>query len=353
MGVEVKKVTVLGAGYMGSAITFPISDNGISVALWGTWLDDEIIHACKNDNPHPKLKKKLNGNVKPYFSYELGKAINNTDLIIIAVSSEGFVSVYKKLVNLLNNENTPIITLTKGLVKYDNKVLRISEFAGLIYKEQFGDDRPLFWGSVGGPVKAVELSNKIPTFTIIGSRNPTVHKIFKFFETKYYRVSHTDDWIGLEISSAFKNIYAIAGGICDGIYADSMPDQYHNFKSVLFMESIEEMAYACELSGGNKKTAYGLAGTGDLYVTVASGRNSLYGKRIGKGENPEAAYDTMLKEDLLAEGYNTLRLAKLFFDRYDVDIAEETPLFYELFRIIFIDKKYNGQLEKIIKNNRL
>jgi len=30
---------------MGSAITFPLSDNGNKINLWGTWLDDEIIES--------------------------------------------------------------------------------------------------------------------------------------------------------------------------------------------------------------------------------------------------------------------------------------------------------------------
>ena len=37
------KAAVIGAGYMGSAITFPLSANNIEVNLWGTWLDDKII----------------------------------------------------------------------------------------------------------------------------------------------------------------------------------------------------------------------------------------------------------------------------------------------------------------------
>ena len=37
------RAAVIGAGYMGSAITFPLSVNNIEVNLWGTWLDDKII----------------------------------------------------------------------------------------------------------------------------------------------------------------------------------------------------------------------------------------------------------------------------------------------------------------------
>ena len=49
-----KKAAILGAGYMGSAITFPLADNGIKINLWGTWLDDAIIDSCRKEY-HPKL----------------------------------------------------------------------------------------------------------------------------------------------------------------------------------------------------------------------------------------------------------------------------------------------------------
>jgi len=50
------KIAILGAGYMGSAMTFPLAENNIPVNLWGTWLDNEIIDSCKKGT-HPKLKK--------------------------------------------------------------------------------------------------------------------------------------------------------------------------------------------------------------------------------------------------------------------------------------------------------
>ena len=352
MSDRIKRVLILGAGFMGSAITFPISDSGKSVALWGTWLDDNIIDRCKKGQKHPKLKKILNKDVDFFFSNDMRKALIDADIIVIAVSSEGFIPVFEKLLTQLEG-NIPIVTLTKGFVNFKGKVLRISDYAEYKFREKFGIDKPFYWGSVGGPVKAVELSRYIPTATIIGSRYVSVLNIFKSFETGYYRVSTTNDTVGVEVSSALKNVYAIAISICDGVYHNSkdspLKDQYHNFKSALFMQSIEEMAYACGLLGGRMETAYKLAGTGDLYVTVASGRNSFYGRRLGMGENAKLAYNEMLEEDKLVEGYNSLKLAKKLFNMYSIDFESQMPLFNTLYDIVFISKKYNGQLEDLMK----
>ncbi len=49
-----------------------------------------------------------------------------------------------------------------------------------------------------------------------------------------------------------------------------------------------------ELVGGQAETAIGLAGVGDLEVTGLSGRNKVYGARIGAGEEAGAALDAMI-----------------------------------------------------------
>jgi glycerol-3-phosphate dehydrogenase (NAD(P)+) len=44
-------------------------------------------------------------------------------------------------------------------------------------------------------------------------------------------------------------------------------------------------------SGWPAETAVGLAGVGDLEVTGLSGRNKIYGMRIGKGEPARSALE--------------------------------------------------------------
>lgn len=55
----VADITILGAGYMGSALTIPATDNGHRVGLWGTWLDDHLVEALQRGEPHPKLRLRL------------------------------------------------------------------------------------------------------------------------------------------------------------------------------------------------------------------------------------------------------------------------------------------------------
>jgi len=69
------RVAILGAGFMGAALTVPATDNGHSVALWGTHLDDHLIAAVRAGAKHPKLGLVLPPAVTAYDSTELSRAL--------------------------------------------------------------------------------------------------------------------------------------------------------------------------------------------------------------------------------------------------------------------------------------
>ena len=60
-------VTIVGAGYMGTALAYPLSDNGHAVRLVGTHLDGEIISNCLAGREHPRLKRRIPKGVLPYY----------------------------------------------------------------------------------------------------------------------------------------------------------------------------------------------------------------------------------------------------------------------------------------------
>ena len=50
-------ITIIGSGMMGSALAFPLRENGHEVRLVGTHLDRDIIDACIATNRHPKFER--------------------------------------------------------------------------------------------------------------------------------------------------------------------------------------------------------------------------------------------------------------------------------------------------------
>ena len=61
--------------------------------------------------------------------------------------------------------------------------------------------------------------------------------------------------------------------------------------------------------GGQAHTAVGLAGVGDLEVTGLSGRNKVYGARIGGGEDAKVALQAMVAAGQTVEGVAAARFA--------------------------------------------
>ena len=59
-------ITILGAGRMGAAVTWPLLDNGHEVRLVGTHLDDDIIRSLREECFHPGLRRHAPDGVQPY-----------------------------------------------------------------------------------------------------------------------------------------------------------------------------------------------------------------------------------------------------------------------------------------------
>ncbi len=389
---NIDNVSVLGAGYMGSAVTFPLSDNNINVNLWGTWLDENIISSAKS-GIHPKLKTKLAKNVKLFYWQDLLKAIENSNIFFIGIASEGFVNIFQMLIDNLkkfetrksNNKNNYLrdhyfFKLTKGLVDYKGTIMRASEAAKLIYQEQF-PDKNFYFTTIGGPVRAIDLANRIPSATVYGIDKKVlacVQPIIDRFATDYYRIFISSYPEVVETCSTFKNIYAISAGICDGIYGKTKPGLYHNLVSFLFTQASIEIASICKFLFKEKiqienieKIVFNFAGIGDLHVTSVAGRNRKFGELIGQGYKGEEAFKKMFDEGEYGEGYMALKLGLPWLEKklneklskeknsninknknyvYNNFIKREFPLLYMLYDVIFKDKDLKESLRQLIKN---
>lgn len=327
-------ITVLGAGYMGSAITFPLSRDN-KVRLWGTWLDDGIIEECIGGR-HPKLKEPLPSSVDLFYSKELKGALKDADIVFMGISSEGFLPVFKRLLEVLDH-NIYIYALTKGFIDDNGTVKRTSIAAKELLDDRFPGD-PFLWTSIGGPVKALEICRSVPTVSVYAASSKKMTVMASGFSTDYYRIIHTGDITGVELSADFKNVYATGMGIIDGLYEPEMAGNYHNFSSLVFNQSVLEIAEIVKAEGGKKTTVFDNAGIGDLYTTSQSGRNRKFGELIGSGKPPERVYKEMLEDGELAEGYHTLKLGRSWLENNHKNLLNKLPLFNIIHNIIFEGK---------------
>jgi glycerol-3-phosphate dehydrogenase (NAD(P)+) len=300
-------VTILGAGAMGSALTTPALAAGHEVRLWGTWLDDDILADLRAGRPHPRINLPIDHRAQLFDSTDLGPALDRAELVLLGISSDGVVDVLTRSVAHLR-PGMPLLVTTKGFGR--DAAGRVSLLPPLLeaaLPDQLRAACPIV--AIGGPCKANEVAAGRPTATVFGCADRAVaDRAVDLLATEAYRIATTDDVDGVEASAAMKNVYAIALGVTDGL-GELGGEPWHDLKAATFAQATAELQRLAAALGGRAETAVGLAGVGDLEVTGLSGRNKVYGTRIGKGETAQSALDAMVAANQTVEGVAAARFA--------------------------------------------
>lgn len=307
------KVTVLGAGAWGTALTRLLQQSGMETTLWGhdpAHLE-EIRRTGRNERYLPGIK--VPREIK--LETNLALAVSNCDCIVVAVPSKAFREVAKSL----REFSGTIISVTKG-IEYDTGLSMCGILAQTAPRAKHA--------ALSGPTFAIEVAGGIPTAIVAASEDSaTAAAVQKIFSSATFRVYTTTDVPGVELGGALKNVIAIAAGVADGLgFGD-------NSKAALVTRAIAEIRRLGVACGAQADTFTGLSGLGDLMVTCFSklSRNRAFGERCGRGEKPEAVAASM---ESIAEGYPTARSAHQLARRLDVS----TPIIAEVYAMLYEGK---------------
>ncbi len=294
-------ITIVGAGVMGTALTFPAADNGHEVRLVGTHLDDAIIESCRSKGIHPRLRRSIHPNIKPYFHTEIADAMRDADVIGLGVNSNGVHWAAKAIAPHLRAGQI-IIIVTKGMESTSTGELRIlPDVLAADLPDSIRDQ--VHYAAIGGPSIAGELAARRETSVIFTSRDAHILPGLRgLFATNYYHIWTSTDLIGVEVCVALKNPYALAVGLAAGVLEASGEDiagaKMHNYAAAIFAQGLSETARLVRLMGGGIETVFSLPGAGDLYVTTQGGRNSRMGRLLGMGLSFSAAVEEMPGETI-------------------------------------------------------
>jgi len=292
------KVTVLGAGYMGSAMATVAKMRVHEVRLWGTWLDDALLDPCERGEAHPRLGLTLDG-IAIHRSAQLAAALSGAELVVHAVSSEGAVPVMTKAAPHL--PDVPVLSVSKGFL--ESKSGRMDRI-DVVVPERIG--RHVRFVHAAGPAKAIEIARRV--LTLMQFAGPDAEACKRALGGEHLHVGTTDDIAGAEICSALKNAYATGLGLWDGLVGKDC----HNARAACFAQAVVEMRSIARAGGGRDETVHGAAGVGDLHVTAAAGRNRAFGERVGRGKPAREVAAEMAAEGQLTEGYAAIATARRF-----------------------------------------
>jgi glycerol-3-phosphate dehydrogenase (NAD(P)+) len=311
-----KKISVLGTGGWGTALSIVLHNKGHNVTLWGSTPD--YVEYLKKHRENRKYLKGIEIPSDLKITSDITEAQIETDLIIIAIPTPYVRQTIKPFKDHCLPE-TPIVSVIKGIE--NETLMRGSEILRDVLGEQ-----PI--ALLLGPSHAEEVARKLPTTVVIACNDIQVAKdIQDIFITERFRVYTNTDVIGVEIGTSVKNVIAIAAGICDGLgFGD-------NSKAALITRGLAEMTRLGVAMGGQRDTFSGLAGLGDLITTCVSpyGRNRLVGEQIAKGKKLSQILEEM---DQVAEGILTTKSVCKLANKYNV----EMPITKEIYNVLFEDK---------------
>jgi|TARA_B100001971_G_C18163163_1_gene522626 glycerol-3-phosphate dehydrogenase (NAD(P)+) len=324
-----KKITIVGAGSWGTTLAVLVGEKKYDVTIWVR--EKELVEIIKKEKENKWFLPGINipDNVKVTDS--LQSAVSDAELIIMAVPSQ-FIRGVAKEISQYVSEPLVVVDVAKGIEEGTYKTM-----SGILE-----DELPDFVKIVAlsGPNHAEEVSRKIPTATVIASKDRgCLEKVKEVLTTDYFKVYLYDDMVGIEICGAIKNITAIATGVCDGL---GLGD---NAKGSIITLGLTEMNRFGRHFGAKRATCYGLAGVGDLVATCNSkhSRNRFVGQKLAEGKSFEEIKEEM--HGMVAEGVRTTKAVHEFGEKHKINL----PLTSQTYKVLYEKKELKKAIKDLIE----
>ncbi|MDR2724349.1 MAG: NAD(P)H-dependent glycerol-3-phosphate dehydrogenase [Holosporaceae bacterium] len=188
---------------------------------------------------------------------------------------------------------------------------------------------------LSGPSFAHEIARWLSAGVNIASKNAELSRhISESLSSATFKIEVVDDYIGLQVAGALKNVLAIGCGVFSGLKLGG------SAITKLIVDGLHEMADFAVAMGGKKETFFELGGIGDTILTCNSrqSRNVLFGEHLASGGHPDNWTGA------LAEGVFTAKAIPLFMQKYNLSLK----IFPEIYRMIYERRNLSETISKTI-----
>ncbi|WED26898.1 NAD(P)H-dependent glycerol-3-phosphate dehydrogenase [Vibrio sp. DW001] len=311
-------MTVIGAGSYGSSLAISLARNGDNVVLWGH--DPEHMQRLESDRANQEFLPDITFPDTLIVESDLKKAVQASRDLLVVVPSHVFGIVLKSLKPFLKKESR-ICWATKGLEPETGRLLQEVAY------DVIGDSYSL--AVLSGPTFAKELAAGMPTAISVAS--PDAEFVEQLQEkihcSKTFRVYANNDFIGMQLGGAVKNVIAIGAGMSDGIGFGA------NARTALITRGLAEMTRLGTALGAQQETFMGMAGLGDLVLTCTDNqsRNRRFGLALGQGKDIDTA---QVEIGQVVEGYRNTKEVWLLSQRMGV----EMPIVDQIYQVLYQSK---------------
>lgn len=223
---------------------------------------------------------------KPIENFVTLEEASRQKYLVIAIPAQ-FVGQWLSNHFTYNDQN--VMVAAKGIEAKSGK------FLNEIYAPFVPEEKIAF---LSGPSFAAEVIQALPTAVVVNSTNEALAARYASFFPDFMRTYTSKDVMGAEIAGAYKNVIAIAAGICEGLKLGK------NAAAALISRGLVEMRRFGAHFGGEDETFLGLSGAGDLFLTASSVLSRNYRVGLGLAAHKQlSVINEELKE--VAEGVGT------------------------------------------------
>ena len=229
------KIGVIGAGKWGLALSYALSKN------------NEVLISSRTPRE-----------IKNFVSMN---EILECEYLVITVPAQQ-VSLWLEENFIFKGQK--ILVAAKGIEASSGK------FLNEIYEKHIPNENIAF---LSGPSFAHEVLQSLPTALVVNAYNEEVSTKFASFFPSFIKAYTSKDVMGAEITGAYKNVIAIAAGICEGLGLGK------NAAAALISRGLVEMQRFGQVYGAKEESFIGLSGAGDLFLTASSSMSRNF--RVG------------------------------------------------------------------------
>jgi glycerol-3-phosphate dehydrogenase (NAD(P)+) len=325
-------MTVIGAGSYGTSLAISLARNGANVVIWGH--DPQHMARLQADRANHEFLPGIEFPESLIVEADLEKAVSASRDLLVVVPSHVFGIVLTSVKPHLRTD-TRICWATKGLEPETGRLLKD------VAHDVLGSDYPL--AVLSGPTFAKELAMGMPTAISVASPDASFVADLqeKIHCSKTFRVYANNDFTGMQLGGAVKNVIAIGAGMSDGIGFGA------NARTALITRGLAEMTRLGTALGAQQETFMGMAGLGDLVLTCTDNqsRNRRFGLALGQGQDVDEAQTEIGQ---VVEGYRNTKEVWLLSQRMGV----EMPIVDQIYQVLYQGKDARNAAQDLLARDK-